>query len=197
MKKIKRFKVFLTLSLLLMTFIANAQVTIFRTFEDFKNQEGEQLDSYSYTMNSIGTIKLVFMKDGEKVKFKTREIWGFFYKNAFFRIDEITQLSLRVMSAGKVIYYENGAAHLTMLRDDKNSGSFSDGNFSYISQNINSEIIPINWRINKKRKNPYLKLKEENPESKELFDCIEKDIDYKNIRECFEKYQGQDDEDEE
>src|SRR5690606_19129909 len=111
-------------------------------------------------------------------------MWGFNYGDALFRIDKKHSQPTRVMNAGKIIYYENGIAHLSMIRDNSQSGSFSIGYYCYVSKNINSEMIPMPVRLISDARKRIKEFTEENPEYKNLFDCIEKNYNYFNVRPC-------------
>jgi hypothetical protein len=186
MKKVKRI---LVLAILLMSFIADAQITVYRTYEDFKNKNGEKYDDYHGYSHSMGRVKLTFKKDGKKIKIHCRDMWGFSYKDAFFRIDKKYNQPTRVISIGKIIYYENGIAHLSMIRNNTKSGEFSIGYYCYVSKNINSELIPMPGLLISDARKKIKKFKEENPEYKELFDCIEKNYNYLNVRPCVTEFE--------
>lgn len=133
---------------------------------------------------------MIFKKDQKKVKIHCKDIWGFSYKDALFRIDKNYSQPARVASSGKIIYYENGIAHLEMIRDNKEEGSFSIGYFCYVSKNLESELIPMPGSLISDARKKINKFKEENPEYKELFNCIEKNYNYLNVRPCITEFEG-------
>lgn len=186
MKKVKRI---LILAIILMSFIANAQITVYRTYEDFQNKSGEKYDDYHSYSHSLGSVKLTFKKAGKKFKIRCRDIWGFSYKDAFFRIDKKYNQPTRVLSIGKIIYYENGVAHLSMVKNNNESGQFTIGYFCYVSKSITSELIPMPGQLISDARKKIKKFKEKNPEYKELFDCIEKNYNYLNVRPCIEEFE--------
>lgn len=173
---------------ILVTFVGNAQVTVYKSYEDFQNKKGENYDDYHGFMHSAGNVKLTFKKEGKKNKIHCKEMWGFQYNEALFRIDNNNQPA-RVISVGKIIYYENGIAHLSMIRDNKESGDFSIGYYCYVSKNINSELIPMPASLISDARKKIKKFKAENSEYKELFDCIENNYSYYNVRPCVEEFE--------
>jgi hypothetical protein len=184
----KNVKSILFLSMLLMGFILNAQVVVYPTFEDFKSKNGKLYDDYDGYMHVMGKVKLTFVKDGKSKNIACSDMWGFHYKDALFRIDKKHNQPTRVISDGKIIYYENGMAHLDMIAYNKEKGSFSMGYFCYLSKSLDSDIIPMPGQLVSDARKKIKKFKEENPEYKELFDCIENDYDYSNVRPCVREF---------
>lgn len=185
----KKVKLILVLSILLMTFITNAQITVYRTYEDFQNKNGEEYEDYLGYSHSMGKVKLFFIKDKKEIKTHCKDIWGFIYKDAFFRIDKNYNQPARVISAGKIVYYENGIAHLSMIRDNSESGEFSIGYYCYVSKSIDSELIPMPGALVTDARKKIKSFKEENPQYVELFDCIEKDYNYLKVRPCIAEFE--------
>lgn len=187
-------KLLFTLSLLLVTFIANsqAQIIIFRTFEDFQNENGEELDSYRHTITSMGNVNMVFKKGRKKVKINTKEFWGLIYKDALFRIDKKARQPVRLISVGDIMYYENGSAHLTMLKDNTNQGFFSKGSSCSVSKSINSEIINIPKLLSSSNEDPFNKFMKDNPDSSDLFECMKDDLEIQNVRKCVQEFHNED-----
>lgn len=188
-KNMKKVKLIIVLSFLLVRFITSAQITVYRTYEDFQNKTGEEYDDYLGYSHSIGTVKLILKKDDKKIKIHCRDLWGLNYKDAFFRIDKKYNQPTRIISSGKIVYYENGIAHLSMIRDNSESGKFSIGYFCYVSKSIDSELIPMPGELISDARKKIKKFKEENPEYKELFDCIEKNYNYINVRPCIVEFE--------
>lgn len=182
-------KLILILLLMLLTSIAKTQVVVYRTFEDFQNEIGEEYDDYHSCSHTMGNVKLKFKKGGKKIKIHCKDLWGFTYKDAFFRIHKKHSKPTRLISLGKIAYYENGVAHLTMIKNNKDSGSFSIGYFCYLSKNIGSELIPMPTNLISDVKKDIKNFKEKHPEYKDLFDCIEKDYHYLNVRPCIKEFE--------
>ncbi|GDX47328.1 hypothetical protein LBMAG25_01460 [Bacteroidota bacterium] len=115
---------------------------------------------------------------------------GVYLQRCFFRIDKKYNQPTRVISTGKIIYYENGIANLSMLRDNSEIGAFKIGYYCYISKSIDSELIPMpQGQFNSDLRKKVTKFKEENPEYKELFDCIDNNYNYLSVRSCVVKFE--------
>ena len=168
--------------------MANGQVTIYRTYEDFTAKKGEKYDDYKGFMHVLGKVKLSFIKDKEVTKIACKDMWGFEYKNILFRIDHEHQQAACCINTGKICYYENGLAHLEMLRDNTDKAEFSVGYFSYISSDLNSELVPLPIIGSLGTKKAYLVFKGKNPKHKVFYDCIEKNFDYNKVRQCVTDY---------
>lgn len=77
-----------------------------------------------------------------------------------------------------------------MVRNNAQKGEFIVGYYCYVSKSINSEMVPMPSQLVSNARGKIKKFKEENPEYEELFDCIEKEYDYRKVRPCvleFEK----------
>ena len=157
--------------------VAQAQVTVFKTFEDFTNKNGETFDEYRRFFSDFGVYFLKVRKGKKSTKFRAKEIWGFSFKDALFRIDKAEGMPVRVLSVGKIIYYGNGFAHLDMVETGSNSSTFSFGYHAYVSKSLNSFIIPLeaHYKDQFYQVSFGMKLKsfrEDYPEYEPLFDCI-------------------------
>jgi len=85
----------------------------------------------------------------------------------------------RVLVEGKAVYYENGIAHLDMLIEDEGSAEVELGGWSFLSNNMRSDIIEFpSAKANKAFK--------ENGSLAPLFECVEKLRKKKTekIRDC-------------
>lgn len=170
---------------------ANSQIVIFQTYEDYKNGVGEKYDSYRGYTSVLNNLKLNLVKDNKNVNVSCENMWGLTYNDVVFRIDNSSKpyQIARLIFNGKICYYENGYAHLEMIRDNKTTGDFSIGNLNSLSKDINSEIcaLPFNMAIELKRK--YNAFKEEYPEYKSIFECIGKDFSQKNVLSCVQLFE--------
>jgi hypothetical protein len=184
----KKIKSILVLLFLVISIFANAQIEIYRTYEDYQKKNGEKFDEYVGYFHSMGNVKLTFKKNGEKTKIFCKDMWGFLYKDVLFRVDNFNQPTC-VMSTGKIIYYENGIAHLEMIRDNKETGDFTIGYYCYVSKNLNSDIIPMPSSLISDAYKKIRIFKEENPQYSRLFDCIEKDYNFYKVRACVAEYE--------
>lgn len=182
------------LILLMIPLVSMAQLTVYKTFEDFKNQEGESYAIYYGHMHIGGKYRILVKqkRTDKEIKIKCKKIWGFTYKDQLFRSTGKTGSFARLMYQGGIYYYENGVAHMDILSSDAGQGNFSIGYFAYFSEGINSELFPYtNGKLRK--------LTKEFPEHETLFECIkfsnkgklfDRGNDYERIRTCLEDYGG-------
>ncbi|MBL4587063.1 MAG: hypothetical protein JKX84_08425 [Flavobacteriales bacterium] len=115
-------------------------LTIYKTYEEYQSKKGEQLFDfigYDWTMGSLHLFYRVKRRDEGKVKVTTA--YGFTVGDQFYCI--IKGRPYRMLMQGKVVYYENGIAHLNMLIGDDNSSEVELGGWSFLSENLTSEII--------------------------------------------------------
>ncbi len=90
------------------------------------------------------------------------------------------------MSEGKIYYYENGLAHLTILKRNTKSGNFSTGTYCHFSKTINSPIAPA---LPTTTGGKHIKaFKNKHPEYKPLFNCIGKYYLPQMIRSCVRRF---------
>ncbi|PCH96853.1 MAG: hypothetical protein COB85_03235 [Bacteroidetes bacterium] len=180
-------KSILILSIVLFPLITNAQVIVYKTYEDFQNKIGEKYDDYK----SGGYKRIVLMKDGKKVRLDMKSMWGFTYEDALFRIHAPYGQCVRVLALGKVCYYENGMAHLSMIKNKSKSGESLGGWHCYISKTISSELRPFPYTMVAKSRRDLNAFKAANSEYDRLFECIEKDYSYLNVRPCVDKFNAE------
>lgn len=72
-------KITFTIAILLSFFLCNSQVGIFKTYEDYQNNNVEEFDSYVKCFHVMGKFKVVFTKDGqeEKIEVSLFRMWGY------------------------------------------------------------------------------------------------------------------------
>lgn len=148
-------------------------VIVFNTYQDFKKEKGENYgDLVRFIESGGGTgTALYFKVDNKKVKVKTSDIWGFYYKGNLFRIASAYSVPVVVKKIGELVFYTNGNAELDMLYNNKDSGGFSQGQFGYISEGLdNDDLFPIN-ELDRRLK----KIFERRPLLKELYECFPDD----------------------
>lgn len=175
-----------TLSILFIffTLFANSQITIYNTYEDYKNNKGKTYEGFQYQTVTNKNFKMLFKANGTKTVISTKDIWGFKYKDAIFRVDRTDNQPARIVSDGKIVYYENGHAHVNMLKNYSAEATVGFGHFCYLSKDLESDFVPMPAYLVSKAKQKLKAFKDENPQYNDLFDCIEKDYDYKKVRTC-------------
>jgi hypothetical protein len=170
-----------------------SQVTVYYSFDDFKNEKGEVFDDYKhYFMASA--VTLTFVKNNKNHRVKCKKMWGFTYKDALFRVDEFNKVPARLMSHGKIFYYENGIAHLDMLKNNSQSGSSPSSFMVFFSKSLETPVVAFTSNKTMVARIPYQKFKKNYPEYKELYDCMNGDYYISNTRECVYSFQGKENE---
>ncbi len=168
---------------------AIAQTTIYKTYEDFVNGKGEKMDDeYIKTFESSFGMALRFKNtEGEIVKYKPKELWGFTYKGVFFRSvgGELAMLQ----DSGTISYYLNGYAGIGML---KNPGQ-TVGHYLAGESQCFLSVGDINAKIYKMALNPiqkrdYPKFKKDYPDFEDFYDCATNYYDYEIVRKCVQEF---------
>lgn len=182
-------KNFILLLIIFSSSLIYSQVTVYLTYEDFKNQKGVQYDDYKNYLASIGKSYVTFIKDGKNYKIACdKKMWGFVYKNTLFRVFPKYRQPVRLISNGKICYYENGFAHLSMLKTGKNSGQ-AQGEYSvlsFFSAKINSPIVPFKGTDERSESGA---LFNSDPKYKQLSGCLKKYMDISSVRYCVDSFE--------
>ena len=180
-----KIKVLLILSILFISLKVSADVVVYRTYEDFQNEDGEEYDDYRSYIHTMGSYTIIFMNNGKKVKIRCRDMWGFTYDDVLFRMDG--NLATRVVSIGTICYYENGTANLDMIKYKKKTGEFAYGHFCYISKTLDSKLIPMPAVL--AGKSEINEFKKQHPECDTLFKCLDNNYHYTKVRPCVEEFE--------
>ena len=153
-------------------------LTVYETYADYQNKQGKSLYEfigYDWTMGSLHLFYRVKKRDEGKVKVTTA--WGFTVGNQLYRVQD--GRPYRVLMQGKIMYCENGIAHLNMLIGDEGSSDVELGGWSFISTNLNTELLEF-------PSSKAEKVFAEKPELAALFACVDKLKKKKTekIRDC-------------
>lgn len=186
-------KLLILVSLCFITNLSFAQkLTVYKTYINYEQKQGEVYDEYKFLSTSFKGWVLKLKKDGEDVKVLCSDIWGFEYGGNLFRIQEGTNLPCMLMSSGKICYYENGSAHIDMIRDNTKKGQIVQGSMYFTSENITSKIEPLSlFKI--KKTDPAiiecLKEKAKTKQRKTFMTSEEVNFFQQELtRECIEEY---------
>lgn len=153
-----------------------------RTTDPYK-PIGESVGEYVDLFPAMGQWTLLFEKDGVKRKVKCKDIWGFLYKGVLFRINDEGPIPVRLMTEGAVCYYENGFAHLKMLRDDLEVALYEVGNAAYLSKDLKGAIVPAKFKEDDTR-SVSARFRTEYPALEALYRCIGERDEMDPIRQC-------------
>lgn len=186
---------FVTLIIFLFTFHIFSQqqpipvaTGVYMSYTDYAQRKLKSMDDFENFSDTLGKAVLTFTKSGKKIKFNCSEVWGFQYKYKLFRCDP-NGIPVRVISAGKIAYYENGLAHLEMIKYDKEEGKYTRGFCCYASANLLSRIFPFPPNMNNEAYKEIEKFKRDNKQYAKLFKCIESDYNTSKIPDCIKKFE--------
>lgn len=153
-------------------------LTIYETYDDYVNKKGKPLYEFIGFDWTLGIFNVYYrVKKKEEGRENVSKFYGFTVGDQFYRI--IKSKPYRVLMEGKIVYYENGLAHLNMLVGGEDEYGVEQGDRHVISENLNSEIVEF----------PSAKADKEfgeRAELKGLFECVEKVKKKKTekIRDC-------------
>ena len=169
--------------------ILSAQVILYRTFQDFQANIGEVYDDHMIAKISFIKVRLELKKNGKDTLVDPKEHWGFRFRDALFRIEGKYKQPVRVISAGKIIYYENGPANIQMIMNESSSATIRIGYLTYLSKDLTSDIYPLPSSPVSDAKKWYKKFRKQYPEYQELYDCIDKSLSYEVNRKCISEFE--------
>jgi len=185
----------ITILFLIVPVLLIAQTGYYETYDDYLNDNLLNMEGYSYkgAGHKMQKVYVKFENEaGEKWKVACTEVWGVKYLGNLFRNDQDEGETGMVMSTGKIVYYENGVAHLDMIKDKKTETKISPayGYVCYLSKGINDKIFPMGFYNNGKYKKGLKKLRAEYPaDASSLFDCIEKKYSVYKIKDCVKDFE--------
>ncbi len=143
-------------------------LTVYDSYEDYKNQKGQQLYEFigfDWTLGVLHVYYKVKRKGKDELRKNVTNVYGFSVGDQLYRI--IKGKPYRVLMQGKIVYYENGLAHLNMLIGGEDEYGVEQGDWHLISDNLNSELVEF----------PSNKAKKEfgtRSDLQGLFECVEK-----------------------
>lgn len=159
-------------------FISFSQIELYKTYEDFKNNNGVKYegDIKFISTDKITSLEKAFIQmQNPEQRIRTDSVWGFKYKEVVFRYSKgVLYIPIAVVSVGKIVYYENGPAYVDMLKKNKTKGTYQlglEGGDFYFSKSLESQAYTT---LNRELV-PFLKL----PEYADLYQCLSKDCSYK------------------
>jgi len=166
----------------------DAEITVYKTYGDLTAKSGQDFEHYRGYSHTMGAVTLILDDHGDKVKIKCADFWGFRYKDALFRVDKRFDQPAKLISKGRMCYYENGPAHLAMMRDSSDTGDFSIGAYCYVSLDLEDEL----WQFSGTKKDAK-KAREHFAEKGSLygayFDCVESTNSVTIHRECIGEFE--------
>ncbi len=163
------------------------QGMLYYSAADHARDQGEKVDGAIDVVPSLGRFVVVYEQGGKRKQVATRKVWGFMNKGALYRIEPEGNLPVRLMAQGPIYYWENGLAHLRMQNDSVEASSIRYGRASYLSQGMDSEIVPAIFGGS-----PALpaaeRFRAERPEYAALLEQIGTGSDLQRVRELVVEY---------
>lgn len=153
-------------------------LVIYDTYEDYTAKKGRpmfEFIGFDWTLGVLNVYYRVKKKDEGRVN--ATNLYGFSIGDQFYRI--VKSKPYRVLMEGKVVYYENGLAHLNMLIGGEDEYGVEQGDWHVISNDLNSEVVEF-------PSNKATKEFGDRPELKAMFECVEdlKKKKTEKVREC-------------
>lgn len=165
-----------------------AQAIIYRTYEEYVAKQGEVVDGAIDVVPDLGRFVVSYVKGGSKKHVPTRKVWGFLNDGFLYRIEPEGRLPVRLMAQGAIFYWENGFAHLRMQRDSAEAAGFEYGHASYLSRELQSDIIHASFKAGD-TKSSSAKFKEAWPAYAELLGRIGEGNDMDSVRQYVVDYE--------
>ena len=153
-------------------------LVVYDTYEDYKAQKGRSLYEFIGYDWTLGILNLYYrVKRKEEGRVNVTKVYGFSVGDQMYRVEK--GKPHRMLMEGKIVYYENGLAHLSMLVGEEDEAIVEQGDWHYISENMTSEMVQF----------PSAKASKEFGERSDLqpmFECLEKVKKKKTekIRDC-------------
>lgn len=166
-----------------MLMYAGGGVVVYSTYNDFKANKGQKYEVFKEMSSVLGKYRVVVRKNGDFVKLKCEEMWGFKIENDLYRTTS-SGLYLKLASQGKLFYYENGEAYLS-------DGVFVKGHYNYLATTIDGELVPIATSdVKADARAKFQKFKDEHPEFLKFFECFDKNPELENCRDCIDRFEN-------
>lgn len=169
-----------------------SQTGVYKTYEDYTNNRIEPMqDTIGFIEFSLGSTLKFLNPENTEVKYKPKEIWGFLFKGSLFRTDG--NITLYVADTGKIFYFENGGAHIRMLRKDVNYAVTATGELAYLSNELNGKLYRMPEFANGAtfvvgNRKQYNEFKRKYPDHEDFYDCLGNSVDYHEMRKCAKDY---------
>ena len=165
-------KITLLILLLIAGICSYSQGQIFKTYEEYLNKTGEAYDEESVktSESSFGFMKIILKKaDGNTVRYRPNDIWGFTFKGQLFRTTGRQFAMLR--DTGKVCFYVSGLGAIDAFLSTNGWGThmLSSSDCFLSVGDINAKLYGLPSENKFKKDLPALK--KEHPELQSIIDC--------------------------
>lgn len=153
-------------------------LTVYETYEEYASKKGKPMYEFIGFDWTLGILNIYYrITKKEEGRLNATKIYGFSVGDQFYRV--IKSKPYRVLMEGKIVYYENGLAHLNMLVGGEDEYGVEQGEWHMISADMNSELVEF-------PSGKATKEFGERAELKALFQCVDelKKKKTEKIREC-------------
>lgn len=155
-------------------------LVVYNTYEDYKAKKGEKLFEFigfDWTLGVLHIYYKVERKGKDELRKNVTNVYGFSVGEQFYRV--IKGKPYRVLMEGKLVYYENGLAHLNMLVGGEDEYGVEQGDWHVVSADLNSEVFEF-------PSNKATKAFESRADLKPLFECVDdlKKKKTEKVRDC-------------
>lgn len=153
-------------------------LTVYETYDDYVNKKGQPMHEFIGFDWTLGILNIYYrITKKEEGRLNATKIFGFSVGEQFYRV--IKSKPYRVLMEGKIVYYENGLAHLNMLVGGEDEYGVEQGEWHMISADMKSELVEF----------PSSKATKEfgdRAELKAMFECVDelKKKKTEKVREC-------------
>jgi hypothetical protein len=165
-----------------------AQNRVYRSYAEYAANKGEQVDGPFDVVPDFGRLVLQCSKAGAVQHIPVRKLWGFTYHGFLYRIEPQGRLPVRLMAQGAIFYWENGIAHLRMQRDSTEAAQIEHGYASYLSRDVQSEIVPARF-LPEDTRSPSARFKKAWPAYADLLEHIGDGNDMERVRQLVVEYE--------
>jgi hypothetical protein len=169
-----------------------AQVTVYKTYDEYKNNTGKEYDnSYGYYgmsgSDAFGGFIVYFNNEKSgKLEIKCGQVWGFKYDGRLFRTGP-KDAPFWVRKIGKLCFYGNGHDELPKIRGGSESNVILAGAEDYVSKDLQSKLVVFPIHDLKKLPAALKEARRQFPEANELLDCIGAATISEDIDDCINK----------
>lgn len=153
-------------------------LTVYETYDDYASKKGQAMHEFIGFDWTLGILNIYYrITKKEEGRLNATKIFGFSVGEQFYRV--IKSKPYRVLMEGKIVYYENGLAHLNMLVGGEDEYGVEQGEWHMISADMKSELVEF----------PSSKATKEfgdRAELKAMFECVDelKKKKTEKVREC-------------
>jgi hypothetical protein len=161
-------------SIFMASFFASGQTTVFKTYEDYLHGSGEKMDN-EYADYSYGTAShsVKFKNiDGNIVKYKSNDIWGFLFQGKLFRSVGKYDIAMLV-DTGRINFYTDGYLGMNVILHPNKKYITTEFPLQLYSSYLSvGDMSTRVYRMPDQIKHDYNDFKADYPDFEDLYDCF-------------------------